>query len=345
MQESEQHGGKLLSIFSVHGGVGKSLLAANLGVILAREMRQRIGLADLHLGGGATLSQRLQLTHDVSVLEWFCHERQRGKWHEEFFVSHSSGLHLLTGTYDTGRARCLSWDALQAGLRALQATFPLTIVDLHPALDMPALCALKSSDLILFLVRLDRSAWVGTVQALATLKVLQIPERRIRLVPNLVGVGRQSFRTLFMAGTAGPELYPSLTWDPRTVADAEASGKLPADLPGRPLARALQAIAKRVQAELVTTRRTTAEIPDETAPDPQVDGGQIAESDVPEDRVSEARPDWQSPQYTGARLREHWRRCREMAYVPTSSRRKLIRGSVIPKSPVIPPPDKGHPTR
>ncbi|MBE3577351.1 MAG: hypothetical protein IMX00_06640 [Limnochordales bacterium] len=343
--EGEQRRGKLLAIFSVHGGVGKSLLAANIGVILARQTRQEIGLADLHLGGGATLAQQLRLTHEVGVIEWFSRIRQHDKWAQEYFASHPSGLRLLTGTYDAGRARCLRWEVLQAGLGALQDTFPLTIIDLHPVLDMPALCVLKNSDLILFVVRIDGSAWAATVHALAMLKLLQIPEQKVRLVASPVGFSRSGVRTISQRVMAGPELYPVLVWDPQTVADAQANGQLPADLPDRPLTRALQAIARRVQEELLSTASSVEPTSDEAGAESRVAEHRASADGFAGGEVSEEQPAWEGPRYPGARLHDHWRRCRELAYDPASARRKRILGSVILQSKVAHRPDRDHPKR
>lgn len=303
VQISADVGKKSVAIFSIHGGVGKSLLAANLGVFMARQTRLKVGLVDLNLGGGAILAERLRVGSELNVLDWFTRAVADRKHCNEYLVRHSSGLFLLSGTLDAGRARCLDWRTFQAGLEALGGLFDLLIADLHPAMDMPAVSTLRRADLILLLTRPERSARVGLERACETLDMLKVPRDRVRLVFNPSGCSHSLSTSLAAALGAGLKVYPTLVWDPKTVAEAEARECLPVDLPRRPLGRSLRSIAERVRQDLCSS----------SSPRP-----------ANHEAVAEERQPWRAPLTAGEALRARWERCREAAFPPVyrpSSRR------------------------
>jgi hypothetical protein len=94
-EESVTHRGHIVTIFSSKGGSGKSLVASNLAVLLARETKQEVALVDLDLGSG-DLAIMFQI-----MPSWTIHDAaQKGEALDiealtGYMTKHSSGVDLL----------------------------------------------------------------------------------------------------------------------------------------------------------------------------------------------------------------------------------------------------------
>jgi flagellar biosynthesis protein FlhG len=89
----------IISVASGKGGVGKSIVAGNLGLVLA-SMGKRVVLVDLDVGG-ADLHIMFGLLHPAGTLSDFLSRRVDSLDAVAFPISTQPGLRLIAGTGDT----------------------------------------------------------------------------------------------------------------------------------------------------------------------------------------------------------------------------------------------------
>jgi flagellar biosynthesis protein FlhG len=89
----------IISVASGKGGVGKSIVAGNLGLVLAR-MGKRVVLVDLDVGG-ADLHIMFGLLHPATTLSDFLTRRVDSLNAVAYPISTQPGLRLIAGTGDT----------------------------------------------------------------------------------------------------------------------------------------------------------------------------------------------------------------------------------------------------
>ena len=89
----------IISVASGKGGVGKSIVAGNLGLVLA-SMGKRVVLVDLDVGG-ADLHIMFGLLHPAATLSDFLTRRVNSLEAIAFPLSAQPGLRLIAGTGDT----------------------------------------------------------------------------------------------------------------------------------------------------------------------------------------------------------------------------------------------------
>ena len=81
---------KTIVIFSTKGGVGKTLIAANLAVSLARDQGKRVCLLDFDLQGVGDMARMLGLNPDKAIVDMLSSfKNQPNDFKKEYFLTRS----------------------------------------------------------------------------------------------------------------------------------------------------------------------------------------------------------------------------------------------------------------
>jgi pilus assembly protein CpaE len=141
--------GRVYAVFSPRGGVGKSTLAVNLAVALARRLPERVALLDLGLtfGHDALL---LGLAPESSLaavpLESLTNFDRRTLG--DYLSPHRSGLQLLVAGTRPEEGEAVTAAHVRAVLGAMKRQFTATVVDCGSGFDEPLIAALEQADKI-----------------------------------------------------------------------------------------------------------------------------------------------------------------------------------------------------
>ena len=175
---------QVITVTGPRGGCGKTVIAANLAVALAR-VSEKVALVDLNLWGG-----------DVAMLLDVAPKRTLGDLLPGFggidydvvdsvMSKHTSGVSVLaaplTGTFD---GSTLSRYMVQSILEALREHYEYTIVDTGYANLESTLSAMDYSDLILVVVGLDLPRLRDGKLYLKNLLAANYPKEKIRVIVN-----------------------------------------------------------------------------------------------------------------------------------------------------------------
>lgn len=166
------HEGRIVTIFSAKGGVGKTTLATNIAAYLASTGAKTL-LIDLDLMfGDVAISFQLvpeRSMTDVAAMQGNIDDRGL----ESLVTVHQeSGLHVIPAPADPGDADRIPSAVVEELLRVARAKYDYVIVDTPPNLTEHVLTACDLSDLTLLIATLDIPAVKNLRIAITTLDTL-----------------------------------------------------------------------------------------------------------------------------------------------------------------------------
>jgi pilus assembly protein CpaE len=179
--------GRVVTIMSPKGGAGKTVTSTNVALLLAlwnEPGRVAIMDADLQFGD---VCLALQLDPKTSMVDAaFDLDRLDEDLLESIMVRHESGLRVLPAPLEPALADEISTQAIVKMLGMMKRMFDYVIIDTAPFLDEPVLTILERSDDVLLVVDMDMPSVKNAKLALDTLRLINFPISKIKLVLNRV---------------------------------------------------------------------------------------------------------------------------------------------------------------
>ncbi len=182
---SPQTPGRVVSVFCTKGGTGKSVVAINLAVALAKRTIQPVVLVDADLQfGDVALMLQLQPTHTIAEAVQ-AGDRLDGSLLENLLLRHPpSGLLVLAAPTEPSSADQIGRADLARILNILRERCAYVVVDTSANFAEVTLAAIESSDDILVMAGLDVMSLKSARIGLQTMRVLGIPFSRVKFVLN-----------------------------------------------------------------------------------------------------------------------------------------------------------------
>jgi pilus assembly protein CpaE len=240
--------GRIISVISPKGGVGKTTVACNLAVTLATP-DERVVIVDLDLQFG-DVSGTLGVDSRHSVVDAVSKSAARDEFVlRTMLTTHSAGVAVLGAPESPAAADNMDPHRIGHLLRQLAADFDYVIVDTSPGLTEATLAAIEQSEAVVAVGGLDMSSARGLRKSLDLLKELQMLPRTVQLVFN--GVDKQVGLTVEDAerivGTAADVIVPR-----RKAVAVAGNHALPVVevSPRDPASKALRVLAQELRAQL-----------------------------------------------------------------------------------------------
>jgi len=171
--------GKVLTVWSPKGGVGKTTMAVNLALALTEKGARRVCLVDLDLAfGDVAITMQLFPTHSIEHAIG-SEDAIDTELLDGLLTRHEDSLMVLAApSHPDVRDRISSTLVLQT-IRTLKQTFDYIVIDTAPAFDEQTLTALDETDDIVIVATLDVPTLKNVKVALETLDMLDIaPDHR-----------------------------------------------------------------------------------------------------------------------------------------------------------------------
>jgi pilus assembly protein CpaE len=176
--------GRLITVMSPKGGVGKTTVATNLAVSLGATARGRVAIVDLDLQFGDVASA-LGLTPQSTIADA---ARTNGDLDSTalkvFLEPHAGGVYLLASPVFPGEADDVSAVSVGQMLDILVREFEYVVVDTASGLDEHCLTAADRSDDLVLVCATDVPSVRGLRKALDAMEVLGMNHQRRHLVLN-----------------------------------------------------------------------------------------------------------------------------------------------------------------
>ncbi|HLZ21563.1 MAG TPA: response regulator [Ktedonobacterales bacterium] len=238
---------RIVAVYSPKGGVGRSVLTANLAVTLRQATNSRVVLVDANLqSGDAHVLLNINSPNSIDDL------REAGSLDQEIINGavaphESSGIGLLRAPIALESAELFTADAMKAILIELREHFDYLVVDTDTTFTEATLTVLEMADLILMVTTLEVTTINRVAQALDVIDRLGYPRAKIKLICNrvdaLYGIQPKNIEPRLRAHFLS--LIPE---DPRLVVTSVNRG-VPFVLSHKsaPISKALQTLALRVE--------------------------------------------------------------------------------------------------
>ena len=157
--------GKITVVFSAKGGVGKTTLAVNVAVGLARMGRKTVLVdANLYFGDASIL---LNVVSKRSLMDLADVYQVDVASVQQLMVPHESGLAVLSSPPEVERVEMLTADIVTGAIAASAAAFEHVIVDTHSSFDETNLQLLDLADRILLVTTPEVGATFNTSRFLS----------------------------------------------------------------------------------------------------------------------------------------------------------------------------------
>jgi len=176
--------GRVISVFSTKGGVGKSMIASNLAVAMASVFGKRVILLDLDLQFG-DVGIILDLKPERTVYDAVqTFDRLDPDMLAGFLTTHKSGVRALLAPIRPEEADAVTASRAGAIIDLLRELADIVIVDTAATFDDIMLTAIDHSDAVYAVATLDVTSVKNTRISLQKLKQLGYDASRVRLILN-----------------------------------------------------------------------------------------------------------------------------------------------------------------
>jgi len=173
-------------LFSTKGGVGKTLIAVNLAISLAKERLKKICLLDLDVRGISDAARMLNLKPEramVDLLEAL--KKQPETFNKDSFIIKSEfGIDFLSGVLKPQQASYLETERVEEVFKLLNQHYDYIIVDAGNSFNDLFAAGVNNANLLLLVLTPDILSIYKIKWALETLQYFHIPQKMIKIVLN-----------------------------------------------------------------------------------------------------------------------------------------------------------------
>jgi pilus assembly protein CpaE len=162
---SRAHQSKIVAVFSLKGGSGKSTIAVNTAVGLVQQRQQRVILVDADLWtGDVAVLMNVSGRHSVADLCW--RQMNEVEQLQQIVAHHPSGVDVLQRPLELAVNEQLRTDPLVKALPIYKTVYDTVIVNMSSSLDELNLQILDIADVILLVTTPEIAAITNTARFL-----------------------------------------------------------------------------------------------------------------------------------------------------------------------------------
>lgn len=179
-----QQQGQIFAVFSPKGGVGTSVIAANLAVALRQLTNKKVALVDGNLSKGAS-GVIMNLTSNKTVVDIANRISELDReLLNDVLQTHTSQVKVLLSSPDPQTGDKVQAEHLKTILELMRREFDYIVVDTESSYHDRALLVLDSADRIVTLMTLEMTCIRNIGQFLEVAKLLEYPKEKLILVLN-----------------------------------------------------------------------------------------------------------------------------------------------------------------
>ena len=175
---------QVYTVFSTKGGVGKTFVSINLAASLAKNSEKRVVLLDLDLDfGNAALALNLYPKFTITdVIDDIRH--MDSDLIESYLTPHESGIKVLPANLQPAMNDFINAEHIRVIIESLRESFDYVVVDMPGRFVETIMPALALADHLLVITTPELSSVRNIKVLLVTLKDLNFPQSKIRIVLN-----------------------------------------------------------------------------------------------------------------------------------------------------------------
>jgi pilus assembly protein CpaE len=175
--------GQVITVFAGKGGVGKSAIAANLAVVLARH-GSKVALVDCSLQFG-DIGALLNLAADRTIADLAANDAVADREViQQVLIEGPEGVRVLLAPISPELADYVTTQHLRALMEELRRTYDFIVIDSTSYLNEISLDAIEMADRVLLVTDMSVTAIKNTRLVLTVMEVLKIDRERFLIVAN-----------------------------------------------------------------------------------------------------------------------------------------------------------------
>ncbi|WP_232675773.1 P-loop NTPase [Nocardioides sp. R-C-SC26] len=245
-----RHLGRVVTVFSPKGGVGKTTVAVNLALALAERGARKVCVVDLDLSfGDVAITMQLFPTHSIEQAVGSEDTLDLTQL-EGLLTRHQDSLMVLAAPSHPDVRDRISPALVQRVLRTLREGFDYVVVDTAPSFEDQVLTSLDETDECVLVATLDVPTLKNVKVALETLDMLDIAPGRRHLVLNraddAVGLGSDKVEAIL-----GMPVAVEISTSIDIAASTNAGTPIVVAQSQHPSSQAMMALASRIAGEPV----------------------------------------------------------------------------------------------
>ncbi len=208
--------GRVITLFSPKGGVGRTTLAVNLAVAMASDMGRSVALMDASFQFG-DVGVLLNLNpRNKSIVDILGDAEGGNEVIDTALISHSTGIRVLLAPPSPEMAELVTVEHIRRIIDRLRATHDLVVVDCWPLFQDSTLALLDMSDLVLGLLTLEITNIKNIRLFLEVADQLGYGSEKLRLVLNRAD-SAYGIRIADVENSIGRKVDHTVVSDGRTV--------------------------------------------------------------------------------------------------------------------------------
>lgn len=183
--DTNDNNSRIITIYSNKGGIGKTTVATNLAVELAKTTRDKVALIDLNLQlGDISTFLNINPTFDVGYVINNLIAKKEEALMNAFEHYEGTSLYVLSDPAYIEQAESIIPQQLEDLLNALKKLFSYIVIDMSSNIDEISLKILDKSDIILFTTIVNIPAIRNAQRCLNLFKSRRYPADKIKLIIN-----------------------------------------------------------------------------------------------------------------------------------------------------------------
>jgi pilus assembly protein CpaE len=237
---------RVIAVTAAKGGVGKSTIAVNLSVILARHAPSKVALVDCYMQFGDIATMfNVRPARTLAELDPICNDLDITMI-EDYLTRHPSGVDILVSSMESLPLDAMSAECLENLIYVLKRKYRYIVLDVPPMLHGPTLSLLSHANTILVIANLfDVTTATDTKRFFRTVSESRIPRENLGVVLNRVSranhIPAKDMENLFEGG-----ILATIPNDNRLVSAVNEGVPITVSDGDSPFGRSMRVLASKV---------------------------------------------------------------------------------------------------
>ena len=182
---NDEDDSKIITVYSNKGGIGKTTIAINLAIELAKTTKDKVALVDLNLQLG-DVSTFLDINPPFSVSYTIKHllDKDESDFIKGFEKYKNTSLYILADPSYVEQTETVNTQQISALFKKLKTMFQYIVVDMSSNIDAMSLNILDSSDQILFTSIVNIPAIRNAQRCLNLFASRRYSDEKVKIIVN-----------------------------------------------------------------------------------------------------------------------------------------------------------------